>query len=271
MKKRADALLVEQGLADSREKAKRLIMAGKVLCGTQRIDKPSVQLEEHAALAVQGGECPFVSRGGLKLQKALAVFDFLKVEGQVFLDVGASTGGFTDCLLQHGARRVYAIDVGYGQLDWRLRQDGRVTVLERVNARNLQVEQVERADGAVMDVSFISITKVLPAVFQCMKPQAAVVTLIKPQFEAGRGAVGKKGVVREAATHRKVIEDVLAFLNAYPDWRVVGLDFSPIRGPEGNVEFLLALQRGEGAPALGDGAIQAAEVVAQAHAAFQVQ
>ena len=269
MKKRVDLLLVDQGLAESREKAKRLIMAGKVYQGTQRLDKASILLPEDAMLTVQGEAIPFVSRGGLKLEKALNVFDFIQPNGLTVLDVGASTGGFTDCLLQHGAEKVYAIDVGYGQLDWRLRNDPRVIVLERVNARMLTVDLVEPADGMVMDVSFISITKVLPAVFQCLKEQAFVITLIKPQFEAGRELVGKKGVVRDAAVHQQVIQQIISFFDGYPQWCIVGLDYSPIRGPEGNVEFLLCAVRGDWPVNAIDADKRVAEVVTDAHRTFE--
>jgi len=239
MKQRADQRLVELGLCESREKAKRLIMAGQVYMGTLRIDKPAQSVEEGAALTIKGQSLAYVSRGGLKLEKAIAVFDF-PVKGLSYLDVGASTGGFTDCLLQNGAAHVTSIDVGYGQLDYRLRADERVTVLERLNARYLTLDQIggEKADGAVMDVSFISISKILPAVCACLKEGSYYMSLVKPQFEAGKELVGSHGVVRDPAVHTMVLQQAVRTFGEN-GLEVVNMDYSPIRGPEGNIEFLL--------------------------------
>lgn len=243
---RLDQLLVSQGLFPSREKARGAIMAGQVQVGGQRLDKPGHLVDDQANVTVAGG-LPFVSRGGLKLAKALDVFA-VDPAGRIALDVGASTGGFTDCLLQRGARQVYAIDVGYGQLAWSLRQDERVTVLERTNVRHLQpaelyAEGAPWADLAVIDTSFISLRLVLPAVMALLAPPQTIVALIKPQFEAGRDDVGK-GVVRDPQVHQRVLQEVLAAADGL-GLGLRGLDFSPIRGPEGNIEFLAWWDAGE--------------------------
>lgn len=240
---RLDTRLVELGLAPSREKARALVMAGAVMLDGKRLDKPGMNVPEDAQLEVKTDPIPFVSRGGLKIQKAIDVFR-LDLTDRVAIDVGASTGGFTDCMLQHGARRVYALDVGYGQLDWKLRNDPRVVVMERTNARNMQPDWFDiQADFAAMDVAFISIRLILPALYTCLPCGAQVVALIKPQFEAGRGKVGKNGVVRDAQTHIEVCTQLTAFA-ANNGYHVRGIDVSPIKGPKGNVEFLALLERG---------------------------
>src|SRR5215213_3059533 len=239
-RERIDKLLVERGLAASRTRAQALVMAGVVLVGEQRVVKPSEMFAVDAPLRVKGAEDPaarYVGRGGLKMEAALKGFS-LDVTGLLCLDVGASTGGFTDCLLQHGARRVVAVDVGHNQIDWRLRTDPRVEVREGVNARHLTREEfAERFDLAVMDVSFISATKVLPAVVPLLTEGGRVVVLIKPQFEVGRGEVGKGGVVRDPAQHARVVEEVNAAARAL-GLTVLGVTDSPITGADGNREFL---------------------------------
>jgi 23S rRNA (cytidine1920-2'-O)/16S rRNA (cytidine1409-2'-O)-methyltransferase len=243
MKVRADVRLVEQGLAESREKARSLIMSGAVFYGEARVEKPGENLPEEAELAVRGNPIPFASRGGLKLEKAIEKYQII-LAGLVALDVGASTGGFTDCMLQHGATKVYAIDVGYGQLDWRLRNDARVVVMERTNARNMQPDWfAEPAQFACVDVSFISIKLILPPLAECLTEGAQVVVLVKPQFEAGRGKIGKNGVVRDAGVHEEVLHLAVDYAAA-AGLAVRALDFSPITGPKGNIEFLAVLQKG---------------------------
>ncbi len=242
-RRRADQLLVECGLAESRSKAQALIMAGAVYDGTRRVAKPGETLPPDADLSVKGRDHPWVSRGGLKLDRGLTEFA-IDPTGLTCLDVGASTGGFTDVLLHHGAAKVYAVDVGHGQLAWTLRQDERVVVLERTNARNLTVDQVsEPVDLLVCDASFISLTKILPAGMALTAPGARLVALIKPQFEVGRGQVGKGGVVRNPDLHAQVCERIRDWLAAQPGWRVLGIVESPITGPEGNVEFLIGAER----------------------------
>lgn len=243
VRQRADQALVARGLAESRSKAQALIMAGVVFCGETRIDKPGQPVAEEAALTVRGQDHPWVSRGGLKLAKALDHFA-IDPGGLVCLDLGASTGGFTDVLLARGAARVYAVDVGQGQLAWKLRTDPRVVVLERTNARNLTPEQVpEPVDLVVCDASFIGLETVLPAPLALTRPGARLVALIKPQFEVGKGRVGKGGVVREPALHAEVCARISNWLAARPGWRVLGVTESPILGPEGNREFLIAAAR----------------------------
>ncbi len=247
IKKRLDVLLTEQGYADSRSKAQAIIMSGMVYVDGQKADKPGVSYEETAALEVRGAACPYVSRGGLKLEKALRDFG-VKPEGYVCSDSGASTGGFTDCLLQQGARKVFAIDVGYGQLDWKIRSDERVVVMERTNIRYVTPEQLgEPLDLSVIDVSFISLKIVLPTIKTLLKPTGQVLCLIKPQFEAGKEKVGKKGVVRDPATHKEVLDHFVALANEL-GFTILGLTFSPVKGPEGNIEFLghLTLDNVEG-------------------------
>lgn len=241
-KQRIDVLLVEKGLFPSREKARAAIMAGQVLADRQRIDKAGAQVEEGVTIEIKGDVMPYVSRGGLKLEKAMALFDF-HLQDAVCMDIGASTGGFTDCMLQNGAVKVYAVDVGYGQLDWKLRNDPRVVVMERTNIRHVTPDDIgETLDFISIDVSFISLKLVLPVAKSLLGPQGKLVALIKPQFEAGRQQVGKKGVVREAAIHAQVIRQVVAFAQSL-DFFAAGLSFSPIRGPKGNMEFLLTLSQ----------------------------
>ena len=238
-KQRVDQLLVERGLAESRTKAQALILAGLVYAGDRRIDKAGDRLAAEAALAVKGRDHPWVSRGGVKLAHALDHFG-LDVSGRIALDIGASTGGFTDVLLARGARLVYAVDVGHGQLAWKLRQDPRVVVRERVNARVLTREQIpEAVEIITCDVSFIGLTTVLPAPLALAAAHAALVALVKPQFEAGREFVGKGGVVRDPAVHSSVCDRAAAWLGAQPGWAVEGVVESPILGAEGNREFLL--------------------------------
>ncbi len=242
-KRRLDALLVERGLAESRARAQALVLAGLVWSEGKRLDKPGTGVAADLPLELRGREHPWVSRGGIKLAHALEHFA-IDVTDAVALDIGASTGGFTDVLLARGARRVYAVDVGHGQLAWKLRQDPRVTVLERRNARHLtRAEIPEPPDLVTCDASFISLKLVLPAALDLAAPEARLVALIKPQFEVGKGRVGKGGVVRDPALHREVCAEITAWLEARPGWRVLGLTESPIRGPEGNVEFLVHARR----------------------------
>lgn len=238
MKKvRLDQLVFDLGLAESRERAKTTIMSGLVFVNGQRADKPGMSVSPEAKVEVHGVALPFVSRGGFKLDKALKVFP-IDVKGKTCIDCGASTGGFTDVLLQNGAAKVYAVDVGYGQLAWKLRNDERVINLERTNLRYVTEEQIpELLDLAVMDVSFISIKLVLPAVKSLLKENAELVCLIKPQFEAGREEVGKKGVVRDLKVHESVVRSILEFAPSI-GLSVLGLDYSPIKGPEGNIEYI---------------------------------
>lgn len=257
-KVRLDVLLVERGLAKSRERAKAMIMAGLVVAGGRGDVKPSDLFEPEAEIRLRGDACPYVSRGGLKLEKAVRVFG-LGLEGRICADIGASTGGFTDCMLQNGAARVFAIDVGYGQLDWSLRNDSRVTVMERTNARYLE-NLGQPVDFASVDVSFISLRLIFPALRAIGAGEA--VTLIKPQFEAGREKVGKKGVVRDAAVHREVIQSVIGYAAAN-GYSLQGLDYSPVKGPNGNIEYI-ALFRLGGEAVSGD----IAGVVAAAHEAL---
>jgi hemolysin TlyA family protein len=239
-KKRIDLLIVESGLEASRERAKALIMAGQVFADGQRIDKAGEEVAVGAKIEIREG-LRYVSRGGLKLEKAMQVFA-LSLGGKVCMDIGASTGGFTDCMLQNGAARVYSVDVGYGQLAWKLRTDSRVVNLERTNIRHLSKDALDgEIDFFSVDVSFISLTLVLPVVRQFLSQGASGVCLIKPQFEAGKGKVGKKGVVREPEIHREVIEKICSFLPS-AGFFAVGLDFSPVKGPEGNIEYLIYLK-----------------------------
>ena len=243
MKERLDVLLVKRNLAESREKAKAVIMAGNVFVDGQREDKAGTTFPPEVSIEVKGHTLPYVSRGGLKLEKALAVFD-VNVENKVCTDVGSSTGGFTDCLLQNGACKVYAIDVGRGQLDWKLRQDSRVVCMEKTNIRYVTPEDIgEAIDFSSIDVSFISLTKVLEPIRNYLKEDGEIVALIKPQFEAGREKVGKKGVVRDKAVHREVIMKVADYAQNI-GFGVMELDYSPIRGPEGNIEYLIHLKKG---------------------------
>lgn len=244
MKVRLDVLLVNRGLAESREKAKAIIMEGKVFVKGQREDKAGAMFDEATPVEVHGQKLRYVSRGGLKLEKAVEHFD-LKLQGKICMDVGSSTGGFTDCMLQNGADKVYAVDVGTNQLAWKLRSDPRVVCMEKTNIRYLLPEQLQEApEFASIDVAFISLTKVLRPVRELLAPGGQVVALIKPQFEAGREKVGKKGVVREKSTHLEVIRQVLAFAWAV-GFDILALEFSPIKGPEGNIEYLAWLQKTE--------------------------
>ncbi len=243
MKERLDVLLVKRNLAESREKAKAVIMAGNVFVDGQREDKAGTTFSPDVSIEVKGHTLPYVSRGGLKLEKALAVFD-VNVENKVCTDVGSSTGGFTDCMLQNGARKVYAIDVGRGQLDWKLRQDSRVVCMEKTNIRYVTPEDIgEPIDFSSIDVSFISLTKVLEPIRNYLKEDGEIVALIKPQFEAGREKVGKKGVVRDKEVHREVILKVADYA-CQIGFGIMELDYSPIRGPEGNIEYLIHLKKG---------------------------
>lgn len=241
-KERLDVLLVQQGLANSRELAKAYIMAGNVYVDGQKEDKAGTKVAVTAKLEVKGNQMKYVSRGGYKLEKAMDVFG-IRLNGKICLDIGASTGGFTDCMLQNGASKVYAIDVGYGQFAWKLRNDERVVCLEKTNVRYVTHEQVpDEGDFASIDVSFISLTKVLPAVLGVLGEKGQLVCLIKPQFEAGREKVGKKGVVRDSSVHREVIEMIVEYARTQ-SLGILGLDFSPIKGPEGNIEYLIYLDK----------------------------
>ncbi len=240
-KERVDVLLVKRGLAETREKAKRAIMAGLVYSNGERLDKPGEKIDVDSPLTVKGDVHPYVSRGGLKLEKALREFD-VHIQGKVLIDIGASTGGFTDCALQHGAKMSYAIDVGYNQLAWKLRQDERVVVMERTNFRYVKPENLagERPNFATIDVSFISLKLILPVLKTLLAPESDVIALVKPQFEAGREQVGKKGIVRDPKVHEAVLHDVMAFA-VNEGYNVMNLSYSPITGGDGNIEFLLHL------------------------------
>ena len=263
VKKRLDVLLTEQGYAENRTKAQAIIMSGIVYADGQKADKPGTAYEETVSIEVRGGACPYVSRGGLKLEKALRDFG-VKPEGFVCSDSGASTGGFTDCLLQQGARKVFAIDVGYGQLDWKIRSDPRVVVMEKTNIRYVTPEQLgEPLDLSVVDVSFISLKIVLPAIRALLKPTGQVLCLIKPQFESGREKVGKKGVVREKSTHVEVLQGFVELADSL-GFHILGLTYSPVKGPEGNIEFLGHLSLND-VPGICPDVV---DVVEQAHAAL---
>ena len=245
MKERLDVLLVKQGLAESREKAKAVIMAGEVFVQGQREDKAGAMFDESkVTITVKGSSLRYVSRDGLKLEKAMACFP-ITLEGDICMDIGSSTGGFTDCMLQNGAKKVYSVDVGHGQLAWKLRQDERVVCMEKTNFRYLTRDQIaDDLDFASVDVSFISLTKILLPAWRLLKCGGQMVCLIKPQFEAGREKVGKKGVVRDPAVHREVIAKVMDFA-ALLHFSVLGLTWSPIKGPEGNIEYLIFIQKEE--------------------------
>ncbi|MBJ6364229.1 TlyA family RNA methyltransferase [Paenibacillus sp. GCM10012307] len=267
-KERIDVLLVEQGYYESREKAKAAIMAGLVIADGERIEKSGTKISRTASITVKGAPHPYVSRGGLKLEKAISYFG-LNMEGLVMLDIGASTGGFTDCALQHGASYVYAIDVGYNQLDWSIRQDSRVHVMERTNFRYTKPEDLigPAPDFATIDVSFISLRIILPALAELLREGAGVVALIKPQFEAGREKVGKSGVVREAAVHREVLTQVLQHAVEL-GFSVEDLTYSPITGGEGNIEFLAYLKWVPGGDRIMLESQRIDEIVAQARSSF---
>lgn len=261
---RLDILLVERGLQESRQRAQAVIMSGQVFVNGQRVDKPGTAVDRSAQIEIRGETLRYVSRGGLKLEKAMALWP-IALEGAVCMDVGASTGGFTDCMLQNGAKKVYAVDVGYGQLAWSIRNDARVVCLERTNARYLTREQIpEPLDFASIDVSFISLGLILPALCPLMGRDGQVAALVKPQFEAGKEKVGKKGVVRDPAVHLEVLERFLDHA-AQADFSVKGLDFSPVRGPEGNIEYLGFLQAGAGERA----ALDLRELVERSHQALK--
>lgn len=237
-KERLDVLLVEKGFFPSREQARAAIMAGKIYVEGQKLDKAGEKVRCSANIEFRGEQMPYVSRGGLKLEKAIKSYN-IDLKDKVCMDIGASTGGFTDCMLQNGARKVFSIDVGYGQFAWKLRIDPRVVCMERTNVRYVTKEQIgETADFASIDVSFISLSKVILPVVELLSDKGQVVALIKPQFEAGKEKVGKKGVVREASTHREVIENVVNFIKQN-SMKIIGLHFSPIKGPEGNIEYLI--------------------------------
>lgn len=267
---RLDVLLVERALFPSRQKAAAAIMAGLVFVNGQKVDKAGAMVPKDAAVEVRGQLSRYVSRGGVKLEKALQQFGW-RPDGVVALDLGASTGGFTDCLLQHGAARVYAVDVGYGQLHWQLRNDPRVVVMERTNARYLRPEDLpEPVDWVVVDVSFISLEKIVPAAARLIKPGGRLVCLVKPQFEAGPERVGPKGVVSDPAVHRDVLMNVLQALAAH-GFTARHLTYSPVRGPQGNIEYLLGAEYSGQSPATGpdpeEWGTRVAAVVAEAHAA----
>ena len=263
-KERLDVLLVQQGLANSRELAKAYIMAGNVYVDGQKEDKAGTKVAVTAKLEVKGNQMKYVSRGGYKLEKAMDVFG-IRLNGKICLDIGASTGGFTDCMLQNGASKVYAIDVGYGQFAWKLRNDERVVSLEKTNVRYVTHEQVpDEGDFASIDVSFISLTKVLPAVLGVLGEKGQLVCLIKPQFEAGREKVGKKGVVRDSSVHREVIEMIVEYVRTQ-SLGILGLDFSPIKGPEGNIEYLIYLDKSRSGMHEDEVQARVDTVVAQSH------
>ena len=243
-KERLDVLLVQQGLANSRELAKAYIMAGNVYVDGQKEDKAGTKVAVTAKLEVKGNQMKYVSRGGLKLEKAMTHFS-ISLDGMVCMDIGASTGGFTDCMLQNGAKKVYSVDVGYGQFAWKLRQDPRVVCMEKTNIRYVTPEDIDDVlDFASVDVSFISLTKVLPAVLGVLGEKGQMVCLIKPQFEAGREKVGKKGVVRDKAVHEEVIERIITFA-LENGFSVHHLEYSPIKGPEGNIEYLVHIEKSD--------------------------
>ncbi|MGI5935476.1 MAG: TlyA family RNA methyltransferase [Oscillospiraceae bacterium] len=267
MKKvRLDQLVFDLGLTSSRERAKTTIMSGLVFVDGQRVDKPGAMVSPDCKVEIHGEVLPYVSRGGLKLEKALKAFDY-NPAGKLCIDCGASTGGFTDVLLQNGAAKVYAVDVGYGQLAWSIRNDPRVVTMERTNIRFVTPEQIpEKLDLAVMDLSFISLRLVLPVVRELLREDGDCICLIKPQFEAGRDKVGKKGVVRDRQTHLEVLEGFLAFAGE-TGFTVLGLDFSPVKGPEGNIEYLAYLKKGvHPSPEL-----DATALVAASHDHFKTQ
>lgn len=263
MKERLDVILVNNGYAESREKAKVLIMTGNVFVNGQREDKAGTSFNtEDIKIEIKGQTLKYVSRGGLKLEKAVDVFD-IKLDGYTCMDIGASTGGFTDCMLQNGALKVYSIDVGHGQLAWKLRNDERVVCLEKTNFRYITNEQVpEPIDFASVDVSFISLSKILPAAYPLIRDEGRMVCLIKPQFEAGKEKVGKKGVVREPAVHIEVIENALSYARDN-HFRILGLDYSPVRGPEGNIEYLMHIEKSDQPDLVQNDIIK--DIVAKAH------
>lgn len=242
MKERLDVLMVQRNLAESREKAKAMIMAGSVFVNNEREDKPGTKFDEKSIIEVKGKTLKYVSRGGLKLEKAIDSFG-IKLNGMICMDIGASTGGFTDCMLQNDAKKVYSVDVGYGQFAWKLRNDERVVCMEKTNIRYVTPKDIDdMLDFASCDVSFISLTKVLPAAHGLLIEGGEMICLIKPQFEAGKEKVGKKGVVRDPKVHQEVIENILDYASSN-GFQVLDLDFSPIKGPEGNIEYLVHLRK----------------------------
>ena len=263
-KERLDSLLVKKGLAASRELAKAYIMAGDVYVNGVKEEKAGTKVDTSVQIEVKGEKMKYVSRGGYKLEKALERFP-IQLEGKVCMDIGASTGGFTDCMLQNGARKVYAVDVGYGQFAWKLRMDPRVVCMEKTNIRYLDPEQLdEKIQFASVDVSFISLTKVLPPVLSLLKEDGQLVCLIKPQFEAGREKVGKKGVVKDPTVHKEVIFSVIEFAGSI-GLSICGLDFSPIKGPEGNIEYLIFLSRDGAGMGLEEAKALGEEIVTLSH------
>lgn len=263
MKERLDVLLVNRSLAPSREKAKAMIMAGNVFVENEREDKPGTKFDENVNIEIHGKTLPYVSRGGLKLEKAMKSFD-IDLNGCICMDIGASTGGFTDCMLQNGAAKVYSVDVGYGQFDWKLRNDERVVCMEKTNIRYVEPKDIDDIlDFASCDVSFISLSKVLPAAYNLLRDEGEMVCLIKPQFEAGKEKVGKKGVVRDPKVHLEVIENVLDFTND-SGFSILSLDYSPIKGPEGNIEYLMYIKKTNSHSNWRD-SIDAKEIVSMAH------
>ncbi len=264
MKERLDVLLVKRGLAPSREKAKAIIMSGIVFVDNEREDKAGTTFDEKVNIEVRGKTLKYVSRGGLKLEKAMDVFG-VKIEGKTCMDVGASTGGFTDCMLQNGAVKVYSVDVGHGQLAWKLVQDDRVICMDRTNIRYVTPDQIDDVlDFASIDVSFISLTKVLLPVKNLLKKNGQIVCLIKPQFEAGRENVGKKGVVRDKKVHVQVIEKVIEYAMSI-GFKILNLDYSPVKGPEGNIEYLLYLQNIGEEPVVDEICVDPVKVVEDSH------
>lgn len=268
MKERLDVLLVQRNLAPSREKAKAIIMAGNVFIKGQREDKAGSMFPDNAVIEIKGNTLKYVSRGGLKLEKAMADFDVTPA-GKVCMDIGSSTGGFTDCMLQNGAVKVYAVDVGHGQLDWKLRQDERVVCMEKTNIRYVTPADIsEPVELASIDVSFISLTKVLLPARELLSAAGEIVALIKPQFEAGREKVGKKGVVRDPQVHREVIAKVIDYAGSI-GFTPLALDYSPIKGPEGNIEYLLHIKKQPAETKQHENAFAIDEVVAKAHASLK--
>ncbi len=263
-KTRLDVLLTERGLLDSRQKAQATIMSGIVFVNGQRVDKVGTAVSNDALIEIRGTTLPYVSRGGLKLEKAMQTFP-LTLTGKICADIGASTGGFTDCMLQNGAKKVYAVDVGYGQLDWKLRNDARVVCMERTNARYLTHEEIpEELDFASVDVSFISLKLIFPALYGLLREGGEIACLIKPQFEAGREKVGKKGVVRDPTVHLEVLEHFLIHAKEN-HFTVLGITYSPIRGPEGNIEYLGFLRKSEEP----DAAVDLQAIVEASHTALK--
>lgn len=263
-KERLDIILTERNMFPSREKAKASIMAGLIYVDGQRVDKPGTPVDREAEITIKESLCPYVSRGGLKLEKALALYGF-SLKDSVAVDIGASTGGFTDCMLKNGARKVFAVDVGYGQLDWKLRNDARVVCMERTNARYLTHEEIpEELDFASVDVSFISLKLIFPALYGLLREGGEIACLIKPQFEAGREKVGKKGVVRDPAVHLEVLEHFLIHAKEN-HFTVLGITYSPIRGPEGNIEYLGFLRKSEEP----DAAVDLQAIVEASHTALK--